>query len=138
MPLVPRNRRQARLFGNHVVSRHEESVNRNGLLQAVFDQGKSLRPIVTPSVAPLVLVISIDWSGDERTREESVQVNRINIGKNDSGLPLQQPGEIFLSGKLRRGARWTTKMKRIPRLRSAKASCVMAGTRRITEAGRSK
>ena len=100
MPLVSRNGRQTRLFANHLVPRNEEGVNRNGLLQGVFDQGQSLWPIITPRVAPLVMMLSIDRGCDERAREKSVQVNRINIGENDSGLPFQQSSEMPLRGKL--------------------------------------
>jgi len=100
MPLVSRSGRQTRLFANHLVPRNEEGVNRNGLLQGVFDQGQSLWPIITPRVAPLVMMLSIDRGCDERAREKSVQVNRINIGENDSGLPFQQSSEMPLRGKL--------------------------------------
>src|SRR6266498_742337 len=117
------------------MSGNEQRVNRKRLFQAAFDQSQSLRPVITPRVAPLVPVISINRGCDERTRQKRVQVNRINIGENDSGLPFQQSGEIPLRGKLYGRTSRVSKMKSVPRLESVNALCIIAGTRRITEAG---
>src|SRR6266487_6766841 len=103
MPLVSRNGREARFFGDHLAPGNEESVNWNGLFQAVFDQGESLRPIIPPFVTPFIMMLSIDRSCDQRARKKSVYVNRVNIGEHDSGFPFEQSGEISLGGKLGRG-----------------------------------
>ena len=116
------------------MSGNEQRVNRKRLFQAAFDQSQSLRPVITPRVAPLVPVISINRGCDERTRQKRVQVNRINIGENDSGLPFQQFGEMSLRGKVGRALKPVSKMNSVPRLRSVDAHCVITGTRGIPKA----
>ena len=84
------------------------------------------------------MMLSIDRRGHKRARQKGIQVNRIDITENDSRLAAEACSEILLRQQLDRLRRWSGKMKSVQGLRPINATCVIPGTRRVTETGGSK
>ena len=83
-------------------------------------------------------MLSVHRRGDNPAGKECIQVNRINIRKNDAGLFAEVFKETALRDKFGGLAWWRIEMKGIPRLQSINFARVIAGARRVTKTGRTK
>src|SRR6266487_1883016 len=90
------------------------------------------------NVSELDVPFPIEGSRHESGREKSIQVNRTNIGKNEStGLP-NAFDETSLRDKLSRFAGAGAKVESFPTLQSIRLQSRINRARRITQASRCK
>ena len=83
-------------------------------------------------------MLSIERGSSELFRQQGIQVNRINIGKDDAGFSAEEFDEVLLCDKPAGLSSLSGKMESVPRLRSIDSDRVVAGTRRIAQTGYGK
>src|SRR4029450_2310697 len=93
---MSRDNRQPRLLSGHLFRRAEKPVDRHRSVQAAFYQGKRLRPAIAPDFAEWVMVFFVQWRCDHTLWKKGVEVNRINIRKNNASSSAEARNEVLL------------------------------------------
>src|SRR4030095_5400154 len=123
---MSRDNRQPRLPSGHLFGRRKKPVDRQRLLQAAFHERKRLRPAIAPDFAELVMVFFVQWRREHALWKKSIEVNRINIRKNNARSSAEAHNEVLLGDEPNRFSGRGGKMKGGPRFGSIDCRWVCA------------